>query len=591
VFFDIDPTKQAVRQRELANGLDRPAPQRRLEACTGPGQAGRKRGERVRSRMTVLQAHTHEWLGTFGFAGQGQRKIWMPRACDAIVAYLQARSLPVQSGVVRLDGEFGWAEDVRQIQQKGLGYLGRCADYELLHHPQVRAALCAGTTVQMTTPDSGVVRQVFDVPDLQWKGRSVAIQTRLVVTRRPWEAESLLRVGKRIGEWVYELFITDQSSASWDAAEAVTLYLGRGHFERSLSEEDHELLTDCWLSTHSPAEEIWQILNQWVWNHRIWSGALLHSEDPLQRQTDWTVPMQTIEPVCVDLAAVMDSVQVVAEPEPIQTGSERVPPSMACAPEDCTAVSIPEVNDSRRTTSSVQPPQQDSMRRKQASRIRHRSAAKDGRFAPSDFVLQADGTLCCPAGQSLRPGERKQKPSGTWIRFEAKRRDCHHCPLVQPCRGSAGPHQMGRRVELPEEEVVHKRTRLNASEPASAQGISPSRLNIQRPLVRPVERTEARRGSSVLQWLDVDATRLRRELERRLDQQRVQVQYQEGSAIVAEGSRIRRSTRDQRAHRRLTWHQRLLRNARRTGQDDLIGLRIMGLPREIAEVLGIAHDP
>lgn len=589
VFFDLDPTKQAVRQRELANGPDRPAPQRRLEACTGPGQAGRKRGERVRSRITVLQSHTHEWLGTFGFAGQGQRKVWVPRACDAIVAYLQARSLAVQSGVVRIDGEFGWAEDVLQIQQKGLGYLGRCADYELLHHPQVRAALCAGTTVQMTTPDSGVVRQVFDVPNLRWKGRSVAIQTRLVVTRRRWEANSLLRVGKRIGDWVYELLIMDRSPASWDAAEAVTLYLGRGDFERSLSEEDRELLTDCWLSTHPAAEEIWQILNQWVWNHRIYSGALLHPEDPLQRQTEWTVPGHTIEPVRVDLAAVMASVQVAAEPEPIQTVSESIPPSVQCTTEDCTVGSIPEGNDSTRTKSSVKPTQQDSMRHKQASRIRHKSAAKDGRFAPSDFVLQADGTLCCPAGQSLRPGERKQKPSGTWIRFEAKRRDCHHCPLVQPCRGSAGPHQIGRRVELREDDLRRHTTKSDPSKPPSTLETSSLRVPLL-PVVTVAQQTEVPAWSSPLQWLDVDATRLRRELGSRLDRQRVQVQYQPPTAVVAHVSSIRKQTRDQRAHRRLSWDERLARNARRIGQDHLLGIRIMGLPREIAEILGIAHD-
>jgi hypothetical protein len=36
-----------------------------------PGYLGRKRGEVVRTRTTVLQAHTQQWLGTFSGAGNG----------------------------------------------------------------------------------------------------------------------------------------------------------------------------------------------------------------------------------------------------------------------------------------------------------------------------------------------------------------------------------------------------------------------------------------------------------------------------------------------------------------------------------------
>ena len=48
-----------------------PAPQRRLRPLCAPGYTGRKRGEVVRTRTTVLQAHTHQWLATFGNSGNG----------------------------------------------------------------------------------------------------------------------------------------------------------------------------------------------------------------------------------------------------------------------------------------------------------------------------------------------------------------------------------------------------------------------------------------------------------------------------------------------------------------------------------------
>ncbi len=67
---DVDGTKQAARQRALPQTADLPAPHRRFDLVSAPGYLGRKRGEVVRTRTTVLQAHTHQWLGSFGNAGQ-----------------------------------------------------------------------------------------------------------------------------------------------------------------------------------------------------------------------------------------------------------------------------------------------------------------------------------------------------------------------------------------------------------------------------------------------------------------------------------------------------------------------------------------
>jgi len=70
--FDVDGTRQAARQRALPSTRDSPVAQRRLEEVCAPGYLGRKRGETVRTRTTVLQAHTHQWVGTFsGASGAG----------------------------------------------------------------------------------------------------------------------------------------------------------------------------------------------------------------------------------------------------------------------------------------------------------------------------------------------------------------------------------------------------------------------------------------------------------------------------------------------------------------------------------------
>ncbi|MBO0777943.1 MAG: hypothetical protein J2P37_03860 [Ktedonobacteraceae bacterium] len=69
--FDIDGTRQAARQRALPCTPDLPPAHRRLNEVCAPGYTGRKRGEVVRTRTTVLQAHTHQWIGTYSGAGNG----------------------------------------------------------------------------------------------------------------------------------------------------------------------------------------------------------------------------------------------------------------------------------------------------------------------------------------------------------------------------------------------------------------------------------------------------------------------------------------------------------------------------------------
>ena len=59
--FDVDGTRHAARQRAVPQTADRPPAQRRLREVCAPGYLGRKRGEIVRTRTTVLQAHTHQW--------------------------------------------------------------------------------------------------------------------------------------------------------------------------------------------------------------------------------------------------------------------------------------------------------------------------------------------------------------------------------------------------------------------------------------------------------------------------------------------------------------------------------------------------
>jgi hypothetical protein len=92
--FDVDGTREAARQRALPRTEDRPAPQRRLRPLCAPGYTGRKRGEVVRSRTTILQAPTHQFLGTFGNPGNGEYRTELRRAVTAIQSAPRDPSLP-----------------------------------------------------------------------------------------------------------------------------------------------------------------------------------------------------------------------------------------------------------------------------------------------------------------------------------------------------------------------------------------------------------------------------------------------------------------------------------------------------------------
>src|SRR5437016_8672356 len=72
VVIDLDGTRQAARQRALPQSEELPAPQRRLNHVCAPGYTGRKRGQRVRTRTVVSQAHSYHWLGSFGNSGNGR---------------------------------------------------------------------------------------------------------------------------------------------------------------------------------------------------------------------------------------------------------------------------------------------------------------------------------------------------------------------------------------------------------------------------------------------------------------------------------------------------------------------------------------
>jgi hypothetical protein len=476
--FDVDGTREAARQRALPKSSDRALPQRRLRPLCAPGYTGRKRGEVVRTRTTVLQAHTHQWLASFGNPGNGQYREELRRAVAAIRSYVQAHGFPEDHAILRLDGQYGTGAVVSELA--GFSYVRRGKDYRLLDRAEVQARLHLPPDQQLTQPESGICRALYDCPDqlLGQAGKRVRI---IVATHPAGAARS--RVGVTRSGVVYELFLTDLPQSAFTAADVVSLYLHRGAFETALWDEDVEQDPDRWCSHAAWGQECWHILSQWVWNLRLELGHQL-------------------------------------EPTPVRT-TEFAPALMEQA-------------------SSPSPTQG-------YGPVAEALPWKAGRFSGRDFVPQPDGTLRCPAGQSLRAHERRREADGSLrVVYAASIRSCRPCPLREQCQWQGSATKKPRQVSV----LLH-------------------------PLAV---------GSAPLQWRDWSRRQHRRAC-LQLHSQHLEVQSEPTLSANPPVSPPPLS-RAQRAHYRLSWQERLARNARAPTADP-VTIKLFGVPEAFAAFLGL----
>ncbi len=378
--FDIDGTREAARQRALPQTSELPVPQRRLEDLCAAGYTGRKRGEIVRTRTTVLQAHSYQWLGTFGHPGNGEYRKELRRAVEVIGSYLRAHQVPEECALLRLDGLYGTGAILADLL--GFAFVMRGKDYRVLDQPVVQTRLHLPADQEFSRPESELIRTLYDCPEVT-VGAS-GQHCRLVVATHP-AGPTKNRIGIERGGLVYELFLTKLPQEAFTAADVVALYLHRGAFETTLSDEDTEQDPDRWCSHAACGQEAWQIVSQWVWNLRLELG---HQLEPK--------PMRITE-----FAPALPS------------ATEHTAPACGYAPAEV-ALSF-----------------------------------KQGRFSGRDFALQSDGTLRCPDGQALRATEERREADGSLrLVYAARLSHCRGCLLREQCQWHGGNTQKPRRVSV-----------------------------------------------------------------------------------------------------------------------------------------------
>jgi len=480
VVFDIDGTRETARQRALPKTEELPAPQRRLNKVCAPGYTGRKRGEVVRTRTVVSQTHSYQWLGSFGNRGNGLYREELRRALAAIGGYLEAHHLSPSCALLRLDGQYGTGAVIADLA--GFSFVTRGKDYTVLDRPEVQSRLHLPADQQFSRSESGVVRQLYDCPDVPVGPKGV--RCRVVVATHP-AAEKKSRIGRTRKGVVYELFFTHLPQDAFTASDVVALYLHRGAFEPVLADEDQEQDPDRWCS-HAPAgQEAWQIVSQWVWNLRLELGHVL--EPTPMRTTEFAPPVKETR----------------ASQAPVQGYGK---PSVA----------LP---------------------------------WKAGRFSGQDFALQPDGALYCPAGKTLRPTEQQSFADGSLrVLYSARILDCRGCPLRKHCQWHGEATTKPRRISL---------------------------------LLHPL-----RVGPAPLLWRDWSRREHRRACMQLVRHQRIEVSLPPPAAASPRKAEVILS-RAQRAHYRLSWDERLARNARAptAGQ---VTIKLFGIPEIFAASLGLA---
>ncbi|GHO48801.1 hypothetical protein [Ktedonospora formicarum] len=385
--IDVDATRQAARQRGLPCGPSLPPPRRRLDAVCAPGYTGRKRGEVVRTRTVALQMHTRQWIGTYAGRGNGDYQGELASALQAITAYLELFALTPEVALVRLDGQYGDTVAIAQLMAAGVHLVTRARGYRVLEHPQIQHVLVHPPTARVCRVNSDEVVELFDGGWLQLDGD--VPQTRIIVARhRSPEPGKRVSVGKCIGEWVYEVFITTLPIDGFLVEDVLDLSHGRGAFEAVLTDEDVEEDPDRWCSSTERGQELWQIVCQWVWNLRLSLGQTLQKAE--LREIEWASPKET-PPVLLTIE------------EPVE---EYGPWEWAAA-----------------------------------------FGRATGRFGADAFTLQEDGKLRCPAGAKLWLSEVRQENAFTQRAvYLAYQTDCQCCSLREQCLAKGAKGNRARRV-------------------------------------------------------------------------------------------------------------------------------------------------
>ena len=336
------------------------------------------------------EMHTRQWIGTYGNRGNGDYQGELASALQAI----KTAPLALRSHTRGSFGSSRWAiwrcgRDYSTRYEAGVYLITRGRTYGMLERPQLQRVLTHPPSARVTALNTGEVVALFDGG---WLPLDEGLpQVRVIVARHAAPPPGKkVTVGKRVGEWVYELFITTLPVDGFLVEDALDWYHGRGAFEAVLADEDVEENPDRWCSYTECGQELWQIACQWLWNLRLSLGKMMQAD--ALREIEWAPPKET----------------TLLLPTPAPTPEEYGPWQLAG----------------------------------DVGRAR-------GQIAGEAFVWQEDGKLRCPAGASLWLSEVRQENEFTQRAvYLAYQTDCQCCALREQCLAPGAKGNRARRVSV-----------------------------------------------------------------------------------------------------------------------------------------------
>jgi hypothetical protein len=571
LLMDVDGTKQTARQRALPTTPDLPQAHRRFDRVCAPGHLGRKRGEVVRTRTTILQAHTHQWLGTFGNPGNGQYRSELKLASAVIATYARALSFPLSRVVIRLDGLYGNAAPLADLLAndpgEGPGVIVRGKAYHLLDLPAIQHRLQRPADQVTLHPESGARRALYDCGLVQLAPAGPSM--RLLLATHP-ALSSRPPVGKVRERTVYEQFFTTLPFPAFTPADVLDLSLHRGSFETVLADEDEEQAADRWVSRTQWGQEFWQIINQWIWNLRLELGQQVQATT--MRITD------------LAYSTSRDPSASPPEDDPPPDGTPPPVPTTTASPSAETSAGL----DAPEMAGSAQPPQNALNPLASYGPPQWARPSFTHGFPGSAFTPQPDGTLRCPAGHPLYVHERRPERNGSLrVLYAARIGHCRSCSLREQCQESSTTKKPRRvsavfwpRTSPPES------TSLACAAPGCAAADAPASAG-EPPAFPPLVPAQP------VRWGDWPRCQLRRTFVQLLRTQTVLITVQATETIAhaqqpsSSPNAPPLSTRAARAHWRLSWEERLARNTRPPTAPS-VEILLHGLPVPFIQSLDLA---
>ncbi len=185
-------------------------------------------------------------------------------------------------------------------------------------------------------------------------------------------------------------------------------------------------------------------------------------------------------------------------------------------------------------------------------------AARVGSLGGQDFLPQVDGTLRCLQGATLYPQERRREHDGTVrVLYAARIADCRPCPLRTLCQEHGTSTKKPRRVSA----ALHP-----LPQPVPEEH-PPPYLSAPHPIL----------------WGDWSRSQPRR----------AWIRWQRSHLVIVEAPSVSPPlstpspfSRAKRAHWRLSWQQRLARNARLPSAPP-VEITVYGLSPVFAQALGL----